>query len=161
MLFEKSQDLREIMRRWVSGVAIVTAMQEDIKHGMTVNSFTSISLDPAFICVTLAHPTRTHQLVISSGLFGVSILSAAQIEIANRFAGNGPQPEDRFEGVALISFSTGIPLLADGIAWLECEVKQQFEMPNSTLFIGEVLFSTQADRIEPLVYFNRDYRRLA
>jgi flavin reductase (DIM6/NTAB) family NADH-FMN oxidoreductase RutF len=161
MIFENRRDLREIMRRWVSGVAVVTAMQDQKSHGMTVNSFTSISLKPAFICVTLAHPTRTHQLVMDSGLLGLTILSASQKEIADRFAGHGKLSADRFAGLDLITFTTGIPLLADGLAWLECRVKQQFDMPESTMFVGEVLFAARREEHEPLVYFNREYRRLA
>ena len=82
--------LRHLMRHWTTGVTIVTSIRNGQHHGMTVNSFTSLSINPALITVTLANTTRTHRFVLTSGVFGVTILSIDQQELAYRFAGKIP-----------------------------------------------------------------------
>ena len=89
--------LRHLMRHWTTGVTIVTSIHNGNYHGMTVNSFTSLSINPALITVTLANTTRTQRLVLASSVFGVTILSTDQQELADRFAGKIPEEEDRFK----------------------------------------------------------------
>ena len=84
------EKLRHAMRAWTTGVAIVTSMYEGQQYGMTVNSFTSISLEPPLISVTLKQLTHTHDLVVKSGMFSVTILTAEQKELSDRFAGKMP-----------------------------------------------------------------------
>jgi flavin reductase (DIM6/NTAB) family NADH-FMN oxidoreductase RutF len=91
-----SEKLRRAMRAWTTGVAIVTSIYEGQQYGMTVNSFTSISLEPPLISVTLKQLTHTHDLVVKSGMFSVTILTAAQKELSDRFAGKMPSILDRF-----------------------------------------------------------------
>jgi flavin reductase (DIM6/NTAB) family NADH-FMN oxidoreductase RutF len=153
--------LRQAMRHWTTGVTVVTSQFEGQRHGMTVNSFTSISIDPPRVVVTLANRTRTCIMVTASGDFGVSILQASQLEISNRFAGRIPEEGDRFHGLELLSSSRGLPMLAGSLAWLDCQIIHSYEMPDSTLFVGEVLeVCLLADEGEPLLYHNRSYRKL-
>jgi flavin reductase (DIM6/NTAB) family NADH-FMN oxidoreductase RutF len=126
---------------------------------MTVNSFTSISIDPPMIVVTLAKNTRTHDLVQDSGKFGVSLLSVEQFDLSDKFAGRVPEGENRFEGIDVFYLSTDIPLINGGLAWVECEVVQVFDLPASTMFIGQVTASKTSEG-EPLVYYNRAYHSL-
>jgi flavin reductase (DIM6/NTAB) family NADH-FMN oxidoreductase RutF len=152
--------LRNAMRRWATGVTIVTSQFENYYHGMTVNSFTSLSLDPPMVTITLAHNTRTYGLVIRSGAFAVTILNDTQGEISDRFAGKIPEDGDRFAGLGTFRMISGTPLLAAGLAFIDCRVVHRFEMQSSTLFIGEVLAAQNSPDVNPLVYFNRDYHRL-
>ena len=69
------ESLRAAMRAWSAGVTVVTATYENQQYGMTVNSFTSISLDPALITIALQKNTRTHEFISKSKAFGLSILS--------------------------------------------------------------------------------------
>jgi len=85
--------VRHAMRHWTTGVAVVTARLDDQIHGMTVNSFTSISLEPPLVSATLAAGTRTQSLVEQTGVFGVTILSEGQADISDRFAGRMPAGE--------------------------------------------------------------------
>ncbi|HOH20253.1 MAG TPA: flavin reductase family protein [Anaerolineaceae bacterium] len=156
-----ADELRQAMRQWTTGVTIVTSRAEGIQNGMTVNSFTSISLDPPLVAVTLANHTRTHALVARSGVFAVTILSQLQAELADRFAGRIPEDGDRFHGLATFLLSSGAPLLADGLAWLDCRVVATHPLAESTLFLGEVDASRVIPDGEPLVYHSRIYRRLA
>lgn len=155
-----SELLRQAMRHWTTGVSIVTSRVGDYYHGMTVNSFTSISLDPPRVVVTLANQTRTCKLVRESRLFGLSILGLDQQEISDRFAGRIPEDQERFTGLEVKFTPGGLPLLNHSLADLECRVVHTFEMPLSTLFVGEVLWASSEENGEPLVYHNRSYRRL-
>ena len=154
-------DLRQVMRRWPSGVAVVTTGDQIQLHGMTVNSFVSISIDPPAISVTMANDTRTKKLVDQFGVFAVNLLSANHEHVSEVFAGKVGEDEDRFEGVDITTGSTGVPLLMGAIAWLECRVIHRYEMPNSTLFVGEVVSAVLNREEMPLVYFNRGYWRIS
>lgn len=90
------ENLRAAMRAWSAGVTVVTAVHEGSRHGMTVNSFTSISLDPAMVTISLQQSTRTHELVTKSRAFGLTMLSSGQIKISDLFAGRVSDVEDRF-----------------------------------------------------------------
>ena len=127
---------------------------------MTVNSFTSISVNPALITVTLMNTTRTYHLVVSSGIFGITVLSVDQQSIADRFAGRGGEESNRFESIDMFTLETGAPFITGGLAFLDCRVAYSHPMPESTLFIGEVLAAQRIEDDRPLVYFNRDYHRL-
>jgi flavin reductase (DIM6/NTAB) family NADH-FMN oxidoreductase RutF len=154
-------DLRLAMRRWATGVTIVTSKMNEIKHGMTVSSFTSVSLDPPTVLISLEKTTRTHDLVQGSGLFGVTILGSGQAEISDRFAGRQTEYEDRFLGLDTFTLETGVPLLADGLASFDCRVVSAYEVGSHTIFIGDVLASQiKMNENKPLIYFNRDYRNL-
>jgi len=152
--------LRHLMRHWTTGVTIVTSNHNGNYHGMTVNSFCSLSINPALITVTLANTTRTHHLVLNSNVFGVTILSTDQQELADRFSGKIPEEEDRFKKVEFFTLTTGAPLIAGGLAHLDCRVAQTISLPESTLFIGEVMAGQRIEDDRPLVYFNRSYHRL-
>lgn len=154
------EQLREAMRRWVTGVSIVSSRYGEHSHGMTVNSFVSISLDPALITVTLAVNTRTHALVKESGFLGVSVLSHEHETLADRFAGRIPDGGDRFGGVKIFSLLGLVPLISGCLAGLECKVVHEYAMPKSTLFVGEVLAASHHLDGQPLLYYNRAYHRM-
>ena len=155
------EKLRSAMRAWSAGVTVVTAVYDGHKHGMTVNSFTSISLEPAMITVSLRTGTRTHELVTKSGAFGLTILSAEQADISNLFSGQVTGIEDRFSNLNTETMVTGSPLIAGGLAWLDCRVVQTFDAGMNTLFIAEVLAAQEANDGPPLIYHNRKYWNLS
>jgi len=152
--------LRHVMRCWPSGVGVVSSILGDFRHGMTVNSFTSISVNPALVTVTMMNTSRTYHMVGSSGIFGITILSADQQDIADRFAGRRSEESNRFEGILYFTLETGVPFITGGLAYLDCRVVFSHPMPESTLFIGEVLAAQRIEDDRPLVYFNRVYHRL-
>lgn len=154
-------DLKAVMRRWASGVAILTSGSRLVRHGMTVSSFDSVSVQPPLVTVTLSNTARSKYLVDESGNFAINLLSEDQQELSDRFAGRTSDSEDRFHGLELFYTAYGIPLLVDAMAWLECKVVHQYAMPDSTLYVGEVVSALKAEDRPPLVYFNRDYHELA
>ena len=154
------EKLRHAMRAWTTGVAIVTSIYEDQQYGMTVNSFTSISLEPPLISVALRQLTHTHELVQKSGMFSVTILTAAQKELSDRFAGKLPNITDRFAGVQTETISLDSPVFKDGMAYFDCRVVSSMPVGENTLFVAEVLDARGEGQGEPLVYHNREYWKL-
>jgi flavin reductase (DIM6/NTAB) family NADH-FMN oxidoreductase RutF len=158
----KPEDLKEAMRSWLTGVAIVTSRSGEASHGMTANSFNSLALDPPTVMVALRHHTRTQQLVHKSQVFAVSILDIHQIGLARRFAGQTEIDKPRFEGVETFEMVTGAPMIHNATAYLDCKVIKDFDIGETTVFIGEVVASriNPGDGKEPLLYFNRQWRKL-
>jgi flavin reductase (DIM6/NTAB) family NADH-FMN oxidoreductase RutF len=155
-----SEDLRQAMRHWTTGVCIVCSRHGGFVHGMTVNSFTSISLDPPIISVTLAKNTRTLHLVQESGRFSISILGVDQKDIADRFAGKVPEEGDRFHGLEIFELPGGLIAIKQSLAWLECKVRQQIPFENSILLLADVTYAGTNSGEMPLVYHNRGYYSL-
>ncbi len=157
---ERADQLRSAMRAWTSGVTIVTATHAGQRHGMTVSSFTSISLDPPLIVISLQTSSRTHDVVTKAGAFGVTILSADQQELSERFASHSASMSERLDGLALETLVTGAPLIKGGLACLDCRVTQSIPCGMNTLFIAEVMAVRGNDHDAPLVYHDRTYHRL-
>lgn len=155
-----AEQLRAAMRAWTSGVTVVTAAYEGEQHGMTVSSFTSISLDPPLIVISLHTESHTHALVSKAGAFAVTILSSRQKELSERFAGRLPETDDRLEGLETETLLTGAPFLKGGLAYLDCRVTQSIPSGMNTLFIAEVVAARGYDHKQPLVYHDRQYHIL-
>lgn len=155
---------RQAMRSWTTGITIVTSKFGNAQQGMTVNSFTSVSLSPPVVSVSLAETTRTYGLVQQSNVFAVTILADDQEELADRFAGRGYyeklQDDDRFKGVKTFDLVTGSPLITGGLAYLDCKVFHHLKVGETTVFFGEVVAARHLENGKPLVYFNRLYRGL-
>ena len=154
------EQLRRSMRAWTSGVAIVTASHAGERHGMTVSSFTSIALEPPLIIVSLQTVSRTHELVAQSNAFGVTILAEDQQEISDLFAGRMPDTEDRLAGLETETLVTGAPFIKGGLAYLDCRVSQTIEVGTNTLYLAEVVSARGDGEGRPLVYHDREYRKL-
>ncbi len=155
-----SEQLRRAMRAWTTGVSVVTAKHESQQYGMTVNSFTSISLEPPLVSLALKRLTHTHELVERSGEFAVTILSSEQKELSDRFAGKTPEIKDRFEGVPTETLMLDIPVLKGGIACFNCRVVNSMPVGENTLFVAEVVAVRGEGEGDPLVYHNRVYHRI-
>lgn len=162
-------DLRPLMRHWPAGVTVVTSIDPVSSDpcGMTVSTFTSLSLEPPLISVFLKKEVQTTHSILKSKVFGVSILREGQEEISNRFAGFDPKYEDnhplRFEGLNVETGITGAPLLADTIGWFDCKLWAVYDGSTHHIIIGEVVETSDVENIQdkPLLYHNRGYRRLA
>ena len=155
--------VRNAMRFWTTGVTVVTGKHAGEIHGMTVSSFTSLSLDPPLVLVSLEKGARTHNLVKNGGVFAVTILASDQGAISDRFAGRETEVTDRLAGLATHTLTTGCPLLDGGLAFVDCRLTATYDAGTHTIFIGEIVALEVNGAIEgmmPLVYFDRGYRRL-
>ncbi|MFQ5922690.1 MAG: flavin reductase family protein [Anaerolineales bacterium] len=151
-------ELRSVLRQWASGVTVVSAGHHGVLHGMTVSSFSSVSLEPPLISVNIERRTRTHALMTEAGAFGVSILANDQRDLAQRFGGSVPDLEQRLEGVAHSIGELGSPLLEGCLASLECRVHASLSAGTHTIFVGEAAaWAIQRGKL-PLMYWQRDFR---
>jgi flavin reductase (DIM6/NTAB) family NADH-FMN oxidoreductase RutF len=157
------EKLRQAMRCWVTGVTVVTSRFEDTAHGMTANSFGSISLEPPLVTITMNNDTRTFALVRRSGIFAVTILSFSQQNLAELFAGRVPDAGNRMAGLDTFPMVTGAPLMSGGLAFVDCQVVHEYPMDRSTLLIGKVVAAQvvpASEPILPLIYYNRTFHKL-
>ena len=154
------EQLRHAMRAWTTGVTIVTALYDGQQYGMTVNSFTSISLDPPLVSLALKKLTHTHELIEKSGEFSVTILALDQKDLSDRFAGKHPEIKNRFEGVSTETLVINAPLIKGGIAYFNCRVVNSIPLGENTLFVAEVIAAQGEGTGKPLIYHNRVYWKL-
>lgn len=153
--------MRTAMRNWATGVTVVSSAHNGMRHGMTVSSFTSISIEPAMVLVSLQEHARTHSLVKESGIFAVTILDQSQKAISDRFAGRHTERLDRFRGLETYTLVTGAPLIRGGLVGFDCKVYETYEIGLHTLFIGRVLAMQNGEGQQPLIYFDRQYNSIA
>jgi flavin reductase (DIM6/NTAB) family NADH-FMN oxidoreductase RutF len=151
---------RQVMSNWTTGVTVVTSAHNNSKHGMTVSSFTSVSVNPPVVCVSINQQARTHELIAQSGVFAVTVLEEAQGPISDCFAGRVADEGDRFYGIDTFTMQTGAPLMTGGIAFFDCKVIQKVTFGGNTVFFGEVLAARYSETGKPLLYSNRVYQSL-
>jgi flavin reductase (DIM6/NTAB) family NADH-FMN oxidoreductase RutF len=128
--------MRRVMGSFATGVAVVTTEHGGVPHGMTVNSLTSVSLEPAMLLVCFNEGARSADAVLAGGRFVVNILGARQEAIAMRFAQRG---EDHFAGLHLEYGNHAVPVVPGALAHLECEVHQATKAGDHTVVVGSVL----------------------
>jgi flavin reductase (DIM6/NTAB) family NADH-FMN oxidoreductase RutF len=145
---------KQVMRRWASGITVITTVSGDNLIGVTASAFSSLSADPPLVLVCLNRKLYTHRVIEEAGVFAVNILSAGQIEIGKRFAGMHPQVQDRFEGLEHTTAATGCPILGDTAGWLDCDLQAAYPGGDHTIFVGQVLAANAMAQVEPLGYFN-------
>ena len=155
-----SEKLRQAMRAWASGVTIVTAVHNGEQHGMTVSSFTSISLAPPLVMISLQTDSHTHRLVSQSKTFAVTILANEQQELSDRFAGRIADTGNRFVDVETETLISSAPFIKGGLAYLDCCVTQVIPVGMNTLFLAEVVAARGDGEGQPLVYHDQHYHEL-
>jgi flavin reductase (DIM6/NTAB) family NADH-FMN oxidoreductase RutF len=153
----EQQHFRRVCSKYATGITILTVLDSSgAPHGMTVNSFTSVSLSPPLILVCIDLQTSILSNFKLGTRFGVNVLPEEQKELSTWFARSG---HDRFSGIEWRAGETGAPLLEDMLATLECEVTQMIEAGDHVVVIGAALHATWREG-QPLVYFNSSYQSL-
>ena len=150
---------RDALRHFPAGVTIVTVKAGEKIHGLTVSAFVSVSPTPPLIAVIIDHRHEGYEMLErSDAVFAVNILKEDQSELSNRFAWT---KEDRFAEGTWGTAETGAPVLEDALAWLDCTIYSRHSAGTHTIYIGEVQASHVLDpEQKPLVYWNRDYRKV-
>lgn len=150
------EELRETMRRYPTGVAVVTVDLEGERLGLTVGSLVSVALEPPLVAVSIAHQAALHELLRGAGGFAVSLLGADQLELAQHFA-RGVPPIVLWDGIEVRDAARG-PLLAGALGWLECVLAGEHDAGDHTLFVGRVERVEQGVPGEPLLRLHGGYR---
>ena len=153
-----SDDFRGAMRHLAGGVSVITAGRAKDITGMTVTSVSSLSVDPPTLIVSINRESSSWPLIKRHGFFGVNILTADQLDIAERFTGKGGlKGADRFAGAEWITRASGVPLLVGALAAIDCEVEDIVERHSHAIVIGRVLDLQVSTRTAALAYWQGQY----
>lgn len=143
--------LRNVCGLFVTGVTVITTGLDGQPDGTTVNSFTSVSLDPPLVLFCLHNQARLGPVIEESGLFVVNFLAGRQEPLARAFAA---KQTATFTEVVHHRSAGGVPVLSDALAFLACKLVNQFEGGDHTIFLGEVLeVGVPRHNAEPLIFF--------
>lgn len=150
-------DFRAVAGRFATGVTVVTSLDEvGDPHGLTANSFTSVSLDPPLVLVCVDRSSHSHDRILGSGFFAVNVLAAEDDGLAERFW--RWDRDRRFEGLAWRTEETGAPVLDAALAWLDCRVVDRHGAGDHTIIIGRVEGCDQREG-EPLLFWGGAFHR--
>ncbi len=147
---------RAVMGHFATGVAVVTASGPEGPVGMTANAVCSLSLDPLLALVCFDQGARTLRVVRDTERFGVNVLAAGQEALARRFASKALAEAEKFTGVDH-AVHDGIPVLADGLAWVGCELTDLVPGGDHVIGIGRVVAAETGGGTDPLVWFRGRY----
>ena len=153
-----SNDYRWAMRHLVGAVSVITVGRGDDVSGMTVTSVSSLSLDPPSLIVSVNRASSSWPLLREHGAFGVNMLHADQIDVAERFSGkDGLKGAERFAGANWIVRPSGVRLLAGALAAIECETEDVIERHSHAIVIGRVRHVQLSSHEAALAYWHGDY----
>ena len=147
---------RQAMGHFASGVTVVTTASAGELYGMTVSSFSSLSLNPPLVLICIDKGVPSHDSIKHAGCFVVNILDERQEHLSRRFATTAT---DKFKGVAWHSGQLGLPVLDNTLAAIECRTRDALDGGDHTIFVGEVI-DAEVREGAPLLYYRRGYREL-
>lgn len=150
-----AERLREAMARAAAGVGVVSASWSGGWRGLTASSFFSASLEPPLLAVALDRFATTRDAVVEGGRFNLSLLTARQRFLAERFSGRAPAVDATWKEVPHHLGGNGLPLIEDALAWFECLVESVHAAGDHDLVIGEVHAAGHAGG-DPLVLWDRE-----
>ncbi len=156
----KGEDLRAVMRHVPSPVTIVTFASPEGAKGITIGSFTSVSLDPPLISFNVMHESSMHDVLLEAENYAVQILREDQVALSERFSIPDQSSKEQFEGVMHHMDGDAMPVLDNVLAILRCRPFNAVSAGDHTLFIGEVLDVTSMSSGKPLLYYQQSYRKV-
>ena len=152
-----SAEFRNACGRFATGVTIATVLDSDRQpHGLTVSSFTSVSLDPPLISICLGHAVTLIDLFRAANFFGINVLAEDQQPVSERFARKGL---DRFAGIGWTLGDHDVPLLEGALASIECQIDQRIPVGDHDIFVGRMI-GIRVREGAPLLHFSGAYRKL-
>jgi flavin reductase (DIM6/NTAB) family NADH-FMN oxidoreductase RutF len=149
------EELKDVLQRYPTGVAVVTVDLDGEQLGLTVASLISVALEPPLVGISIAHQAALHELLRAAGGFAVSLLSAGQSHLAQHFA-RGVPPIALWQGIDKRDGPRG-PLLAHALGWLECVLAAEHDAGDHTLFLGRVERAEPGAPATPLIRLGGDY----
>jgi flavin reductase (DIM6/NTAB) family NADH-FMN oxidoreductase RutF len=152
---EVQSGLKQAMRVYPQGVTVVTTDLDGPK-GLTVSSFTSVSLDPPLVLISIAKGSALHNTLRDAKAYAVNFLAEDQKSVSDRFAGR-TQAKDRFDGIKFAKGTTGSPIISGARVALECRAWKVYDGGDHSILVGEVVSAKQLNSKRPLVYYSQQY----
>jgi 3-hydroxy-9,10-secoandrosta-1,3,5(10)-triene-9,17-dione monooxygenase reductase component len=152
-------NFRDVIRHLAAGVTVITSSLGGEPVGLTATAVCSVSATPPSLLISVTAGSRTEKGIAESGRFAVHLLPHRGRRYAEQFASRGAH----FNDVQFSRYSgTDLPVLTDVLGWFVCEVEQKIPAADHVIFVGRVLECELTDRApDPLLYFDRGYRKLA
>lgn len=153
---------REALGTFATGVTVVTFSVDGVDHGITVNSFSSLSLDPPLVLWNCDVKATTHELLAEADSYAVNVLAEGQEWLSARFAGEHREMADPFVDVDVHRGETGSPLIPETLATIDCTIEERYPGGDHTIFVGRVEELEVGDHeAAPLLFFRGEYREIA
>lgn len=150
---ELGEHFKEVLRKYPTGVTVVTSLLNGKPVGGTMNSFTSVSLNPPLIAVFIMENSRTSDAIRKTGRFVVNILDEGQEGFAKTFAND--KVEDKFKEVSYHYNGGGVPIFDSSLGYLECSLYKEDKIADHILFVGKVEDASVINDTHALVYHKR------
>jgi flavin reductase (DIM6/NTAB) family NADH-FMN oxidoreductase RutF len=144
---------RELLRRYPTGVTVVSAMKDGKEFGATMNSFTTVSMKPPLIAVFIMEGSKTLNAIESTGKFVVSLLSGDQESAARGFAEDAR--EAKFQSFPHQVTDEGVPYLPESIGRLECSLYTSSTIADHRMIVGEVKHCYVHNENSSMIYYKR------
>jgi flavin reductase (DIM6/NTAB) family NADH-FMN oxidoreductase RutF len=151
-------ELRSAMRRFATGIAVVTFVADEQRKGLTVGSLVSLSLEPPLLGISIGLDSARHEPLRDAGRFAVSILAGDQEAVAQHFARSGIPPVALWRGIPLRDSEHPEPLIDGAVAWLGCATRAEHWAGDHTIFVGEVEWIELGRDAPALVYYHGGYK---
>lgn len=149
--------LRQVFGQFCTGVTAVCASDADgRRYGITVNSFSSLSLDPPLALFALIRDSETLKVIEAAGAFSINILADNQQDISNRLAKKGG-PE-KMDGIVTRPGVTGAPIVEGSIGHMDCTLRNSYDGGDHVILVGEIKQAAIGEPLPPLLYFRSAYR---
>jgi flavin reductase (DIM6/NTAB) family NADH-FMN oxidoreductase RutF len=146
------------MGRFATGITLISTISRAGEPlGLTINSFSSVSLDPPLVLFSLARTASRFEDFIAAGRFAVNVLSSEQRQVSQKFARHG---EGLWGDLPRESWATGCPILPGALASFDCTTEAQYEGGDHVIMLGRVRRVGTAADGEPLLYFRSAYREV-
>jgi flavin reductase (DIM6/NTAB) family NADH-FMN oxidoreductase RutF len=155
---DRGDEQRALFRRWPAGVSIVIAEVDGVRHGRTISSLVSLSLEPPLVGISVAHSASIHELLRTADTWAVSVLAGGQEELAQRFARSGVPPLVLWDGVE--TREDDARLIVGAAGWLKARTVETILTGDHTFFVGEVESVEEGEAPTTLVYAYRTYHAL-
>ena len=153
-----SDDFKNAMSAWASGVTVVMSRSEGLAYGITASSFTSVSLEPPLILVCINDTSPLCEMITRSGRFSVSVLERDQEGHSNHFASRGREPKTTIDAVPMGESDDGVPVVEGALGTLLCGLHEAHTMGDHLVVVGRVTEAHARDDGSPLLYWSRAYR---
>jgi len=153
---------RQLLGRFATGVTVITANRNNEKHGMTANAFTSVSLNPPLILVSIDKRANMHEIMMEHDSFCVNFLPEHRREWSDWWAGKAPKDVDQFADIPHKAGTTGSPVLEGCLGYIDCKVWERYPGGDHTLVLGEVQDAevNTDPNVKPLLFFASKYHQL-
>ncbi|TGL58162.1 flavin reductase [Leptospira ognonensis] len=152
-----STTFKSALSLWASGVTVICYRSSNKSGGITVSSFSSVSLDPPLVLFCLAKGSQAKHEIETSASFSVNILSSEQKQISADFASSSLDKEEVLNLLKPTVSKSGLPFLTGALVNLDCKLHQMIDAGDHYLVLGEVR-EAQVQEGKPLLYFNRNYK---